>query len=201
MDTRYVDPSAPGGGHETSGSRRRWPRGIRLAGFLLVTTAGVWALCALSLMIYVQGARAPQQHILRIPAGTSERIAAGENPLDIPVTWSFVAGDTLKLVNDDRVDHLIGSYKAPAHASAEYTTRTQVRVNMFCSLHPSGAIVLNVEERGFNWRMATLPTIVFGPSVGLVLYVVHRVLRQLDTSADTDPDPLARAGRTPTPVP
>ncbi|MEZ5412280.1 MAG: hypothetical protein R2761_29880 [Acidimicrobiales bacterium] len=152
--------------------------------------------------IYVQGAaRAPQEHILRIPAGTSERISAGENPLDIPVTWSFLAGDTLKLVNDDKVDHLIGSYKAPAHATAEYTLRAQVRASLFCSLHPSGAIVLNVEERSFNWRMVGLPTIVFGPSVGLVLFVVHRVLRHLDTGDEVDPDPQARAGRTPTPVP
>ncbi len=173
---------------------------MRLAGFLLVATAGVWALSALSLIIYVQGARAPQEHILRIPDGTSERIAAGKNPLDIPVTWSFVAGDTLKLVNDDKVDHMIGSYKAPAHATAEHILGSQVRVSMFCSLHPSGAIVLNVEERSFNWRMTALPTIVFGPSVGLVLYVVHRVLRQLDASDGTDPDPLARAARTPTPV-
>lgn len=180
MDTRYVDPPPPVEGHPASGSRRRWPRGTRLAGSLLLATAGVWALCALSMVIYVQGARAPQEHVLRIPDGTGERIAAGENPLDIPVTWSFVSGDTLKLVNDDKVDHLIGSYKAPAHATAEYTLRTQVRVNMFCSLHPSGAIVLNVEERGFNWRMTLLPTAVFGPSVGLVLFVVQRVLRRLD---------------------
>lgn len=181
MDIRYADPSPPARAHPTSGSRLRWPRGTRLAGFLLLATAGVWALCALSLVIYVQGVRAaPQEHVLRIPDGTSERIAAGENPLDIPVTWSFVSGDTLKLVNDDKVDHLIGSYKAPAHATAEYTLRTQVRVNMFCSLHPSGAIVLNVEERGFNWRMTVLPSAVFGPSVGLVLFVVQRVLRRLD---------------------
>lgn len=190
MDTRYVDPPPPARGQPTTGSRRRWPRGTRLAGSLLLATAGVWALCALSMVIYVQGARAPQEHILRIPAGTSERIAAGENPLEIPVTWSFVAGDTLKLVNDDKVDHLLGSYKAPAHATAEYTLRTQVRVNMFCSLHPSGAIVLNVEERGFNWRMTLLPTAVFGPSVGLVLFVVQRVLRRLDPDDDPYVHPI-----------
>lgn len=189
MDTRYVDPITPDGGHRGSGSRRRWPTGTRLAGFLLVATAGVWALCALSMIIYVQGARAPQQHVLRIPDGTSQRISAGENPLDIPVTWSFYSGDTLELVNDDKVDHMIGSYKAPAHATARYTLRTQVRASLFCSLHPSGAIVLDVEERSFNWRMTMLPTVAFGPSVGLVLFVVHRVLRQLDTDDPYQPCP------------
>ena len=201
MDTRYVDPPTPDGGPPALRSRRRWPRGTRLAGFLLIATAGVWALCALSLVVYTSNARAPEEHVLRIPDGTSERIAAGENPLDIPVTWSFLAGDTLKLVNDDKVDHLLGSYKAPAHQTVSYTLRTRIRASLFCTLHPSSAIIVNVEDSSFDWHSTVVPTAAFGPSVGLVLAIVSRVLSRLDDGDEPYPHSRRQPGRTPTPVP
>jgi hypothetical protein len=147
---------------------------------LALTTAGMWALCAVALVIYTDGARAPEVHELEIPAGTSALIAAGENPLEIPSTWSFLADDTLRLVNRDRVDHWIGSFHVAPNETVEYQLTTTIGGSLFCTIHPSQAIEIEVDARDFDWRLTLAPTFAFGPLVGLVIVGVGRVLRHLD---------------------
>lgn len=164
----------------------------RSAATVAAATLGMWALSALALAIYTRGARAPELHVLEIPAGTSEAIAAGENPLEIPASWSFLADDTLRLVNHDAVDHWIGVFQVPALETVEYRLGTSVGGSLFCTIHPSQAIEITVEARDFDWRPTVLPTLVLGPTVGLILVGVGRVLHHLD---DPD-DPVEPGGPT-----
>ena len=153
---------------------------IRLLKTVILASIGVWAICALALLIYTRGARAPEMHTLVIPAGTSQLIAEGQNPLEIPPTWSFLADDTLQLVNRDRVDHWFGSYFVPALTTREFRLQPTIGGSLFCSLHPSGAITIDVDVRDFDWRSTIIPTLALGPALGLIWTGVARVLRSLD---------------------
>ena len=145
-----------------------------------MASVAVWALCALALLIYTNGARAPQTHTLVIPDGTQARIASGENPLEIPATWSFLADDTLRLVNDDRVGHWLGSYFVPALTTQDYRLQRGLGGSLFCSLHPDGEITIDVEVRDFDWMATIVPTLALGPALGVIWVGVGRVVRLLD---------------------
>ena len=142
--------------------------------------AGMWAISALSLLIYTSGARQPETRTLVIPEGTATLIAAGENPLEIPANWGFLADDILRLVNDDSTDHWLGRFFVPADTTREYTLQPSFGGSIVCSLHPDGAIVIDVDVRTFDWRATLLPTFVLGPAIGLVVVGVSSTMRHLD---------------------
>jgi len=125
---------------------------FRLLRTVTLATIGMWVICAVALLIYTNGARAPQTHTLVIPDGTSQLIAAGQNPLEIPATWSFLADDTLKLVNRDRVDHWFGGFFVPALTTREYGLQQTFGGSLFCSVHPAGAVTIDVHRFVWWWR-------------------------------------------------
>lgn len=153
---------------------------FRLLKAVILATVGVWAICALALLIYTNGARAQQTHTLVIPDGTFQLITQGENPLKIPATWSFLADDTLRLVNQDRVGHWLGGFFVPALATREYGLQQAFGGSLFCSLHPAGAITIDVEVRDFDWLATIIPTLALGPALGVIMAGVGRVVRLLD---------------------
>jgi hypothetical protein len=138
------------------------------------------AISAVALAIYTNGARDPETRTLLIPDGTAELIAAGENPLRIPASWSFLADDTLELINQDRVGHRFGQYFVPPATTRAYTLQPAFGGSLACSLHPAGEINIDVDVRTFDWRATVFPTLVLGPAVGLILTVVGSVMRKLD---------------------
>lgn len=183
---------APSAYHHPPGRRRpSLRRALPLLGAMVAASAVMWALCAVGLLFYTRDARAPETHRLVIPAGTSERIAAGENPLALPAAWSFRADDTLELVNQDGVDHWIGTFFVAAGTTAAYPLKVSYNgSHLLCTLHPAKAIVIDVESRTFDWRLTILPTLAFGPLIGLILAGVARVVRNLDDGGPTgSPDP------------
>lgn len=158
---------------------------LRVGVAVVVGAAVMWAISAVALLIYTSGAREPELRTLVIPEGTSEAIAAGDNPLEIPSTWSFLADDTLRLVNDDSVDHWLGRFFVPAATTREYTLQPTIGGSLVCSLHPAGAITIDVDVRDFDWKATLLPTLVLGPAVGLVVLGVSSTVRLLD---EPEPD-------------
>jgi len=164
-----------------SAPRRRLGSGwVGLILPIVAATTVMWLMSALAMVIYTNGAREPQTHTLNIPAGASELIAAGENPLRIPTTWAFLADDTLELVNEDSVGHWFGQYFVAAGYTRQYELQPQFGASLLCSLHPDGEITIDVEVRDFDWRSTLIPALALGPALGLIFVGVRRVLRALD---------------------
>jgi hypothetical protein len=152
-------------------------------------TSLMWAISSVALVVYTRDAREPELHTLVIPDGTAESIAEGENPLQIPANWSFLADDTLRLVNDDSADHWFGSFFAPAMTTRDYTLQPSLGGSVVCSLHPDGAVTIDVDVRNYDLRATLIPTLVLGPAIGLVVLGVTSTLRHLD-----EPEPSGRHG-------
>lgn len=68
----------------------------------------------------------------------------------------------------------------PALTTREYELRQALGASLFCSLHPSGAITIDVEVRDFDWMVTIVPSLALGPALGLIFVGVARVVRLLD---------------------
>ena len=51
---------------------------------------------------------APSRIELVIPAGTADKVAAGQTVLSLPAEMVFVVGDTLVVKNEDTTNHQLG---------------------------------------------------------------------------------------------
>jgi len=181
------DPSA--------GPRPR--RGPRVVATVLAATFVIWSLTSIALLIYTHGSRDPVTRVLEIPEGANELIAAGENPLAIPVEWSLFADDLLVLDNRDRVAHRLGGWIVDAHTSLEVTLQPTLASALICTLHPSGEITLDIQPRDFDWKQTVFPTLLLGPPLGLIVAGSRGVLRMLNEPDDDQPP----AGERQSPVP
>ena len=151
------------------------------AAFLIIgSTIVVGGLSSVALLLYTEGAREPTTREIVIPAGSNELIAQGQNPLEIPPTWSFLADDTLVLDNRDSVGHTLGSWYVPPKTIRSFDLQPAYGGFFVCSLHPSGAVTLDIQPRDYDFRLIALPTFGFGFSVGLILFIGLSVSRAID---------------------
>jgi hypothetical protein len=88
--------------------------------------------------------RAPQEIQLVIPAGTAESIAQGQTPPSIPEDMTFVIGDTLVVVNQDKVDHQLGPLWIPSGTSASLHLDTEQNYAFECSFQPTKVFGIDV---------------------------------------------------------
>jgi hypothetical protein len=111
--------------------------------------------------------RPPEIVELVIPAGTAERVAAGEAVPTIPEEVVFVLGDTLQVTNQDSVDHELGPLWVPAGTSASLVMEEAEKYALSCSFQPSRYLGLNVQTRTTAWSrfqalaLAAPPTTMF----------------------------------------
>jgi hypothetical protein len=110
--------------------------------FLGVLVAGVTS--EVSYQVLKRENREPQRIELVIPAGTAEKVAAGEAPPSIPVNMSFVVGDRLVVVNQDNVDHQLGALWIPPGTSASMDLQTEENFSFACSFQPSKYLGIEV---------------------------------------------------------
>jgi len=79
-----------------------------------------------------------------IPAGTADRIAAGEPVNILPAQLEVTIGEVIRIVNEDDEGHFVGIFYVGA---GETVTQRFVAEGEFvgtCSVHPSGELTLNV---------------------------------------------------------
>ncbi len=90
--------------------------------------------------------RAPEKIQLVIPAGTNERIAAGEEIPDIPSEMVFVLGDELEVVNQDNISHQLGPIWVPPGSTARLVLEKAEKLALSCSFQPGEYMGLDVRQ-------------------------------------------------------
>lgn len=83
---------------------------------------------------------------LVIPAGSAERVAAGEAVPSIPEEMVFVIGDTLVVKNEDIVDHELGPLWVPAGASARLVMEEENKYAYPCSFQTTRFLNMDVRQ-------------------------------------------------------
>jgi plastocyanin len=81
-----------------------------------------------------------------IPAGTADRINSGENVAIVPAELTVAVGDTIRIVNEDDVDHVVGVFYVRAASTLTQQFRSAGELEGECSVHPSGAFSLTVVD-------------------------------------------------------
>ncbi|MCP3856982.1 MAG: hypothetical protein GY745_18875 [Actinomycetia bacterium] len=153
----------------------------RLAVTVLLTTLLVWIVCYVALWFYAGPGRPPERREVVIEQGDAVRIARGENPLEIPSTWSFRSGDVLVLDNRDSAIHVVGPWTVGPGQIVELTLRASVP-SAFCSIHPDGVLSISVDPRRTDFAVTLTPTLLLGPPLGVVAYAVRQVFSRLEES-------------------
>ncbi len=146
---------------------------------VVAATLLVFGLSSVALLIYTDGSREPTTHTIDIPPGSYDLIVQGQNPLDIPPSWTFYADDTLVLDNRDDVPHTLGNWVVPPNTIQAFELQPAYGGFFTCSLHPSGAITLNIQPRDYDFGIIALPTFGFGIALGIVILMVLLMLRSL----------------------
>lgn len=120
----------------------------RLTISLLLGLALAWVMSEIAFLILKDSSdHVPQRVELIIPAGTAERVAAGEAPPSIPSDMVFVVGDTLAVKNQDTVSHQLGPVWVPPGATASFTLDQANKFSYACTFQPSRYIGLDVRSR------------------------------------------------------
>lgn len=89
-------------------------------------------------------AEAAADHEFHIPAGTGERLDAGERIEIIPAELVVNVGEVLRIVNDDDRGHVIGAFYVGPGETLSQQFSTPGVLEGECSVHPSGSFSLTV---------------------------------------------------------
>jgi hypothetical protein len=168
----------------------------RLIITLLVALAVVWIGSEVAFYFMKESTdRAPVHIELVIPAGTADKIAAGEAVPSIPDEMVFVLGDTLVVRNEDSVDHELGPLWIPPHSNASLLLDTADRYAYSCSFQPSQYLGLNVKlPTTWETRLTALAYSV--PATTVFFFIYSLVLWPIKPKLDeTKPAELHTNGK------
>jgi hypothetical protein len=84
-------------------------------------------------------------HEIAIPAGTQARLDTGESVEVLETQIRVKVGESVRIRNDDIVDHVIGPYYLQAGAALQQTYRAPQTIEFVCFVNPDKAINLIVE--------------------------------------------------------
>jgi hypothetical protein len=118
----------------------------RLAISLVIGLVFGAAISEIPFLFLRETARAPKDVVIRIPNGTAELVARGEQPPTIPENMIFVVGDVLVVKNEDKVDHKLGQLWIPANSSAQLALEQEASLAFECSFQPGNYFGLDVRE-------------------------------------------------------
>lgn len=121
-------------------------------------------------LIRTDSERAPQIFEITIPAGTSERIAAGEPGPEIPNTI-FVVGDTLLVHNQDSTSHELGPIWLPPGTSGSLALGEANDFIYNCSFQSTQYLGLTVRQ-ATTWT-ARLSALWYGTPPLLMFFLVY----------------------------
>lgn len=152
---------------------------------LALSIAAVWLISEIGIRLQDENAaRAPTTIELVIPAGTAERVAAGEDAPEIPAEMSFVLGDILVLRNEDTVAHTLGPLYAPAKGSASMALNQVDHFALACSFSTTQYLGLNVRPPT-TLRTRLLGIAFAAPPTAAILFVYSLIVFPLKPAAGT----------------
>lgn len=118
--------------------------------FLFLLLVSILLVFSLSELVYRlqrdSTSREPRRIELVIPEGTGAKIALGQEVQTFPDEMVFVVGDTLVIVNEDVIDHSLGSLWVPAKATASLRLEDSDEYAYTCSFKSSRNMGLTVRE-------------------------------------------------------
>ena len=135
--------------------------------------------------------RAPEVIEIVIPAGTADRVDAGETVPTIPSEFVFVIGDTLMVSNEDSVPHELGPLWIPSGSSASLMMEDANKYTLGCTFQPSRYLDFDVRSRTTissrikAFALATPPTAVFLFLYSLVIFPLKTDKEEEVASAPT----------------
>jgi len=133
--------------------------------------------------------RPPETVEIFIPAGTAERVEAGEADPTIPSELTFVIGDTLRVINQDDVPHELGPLWIPIGSSASLLMENANKYTLGCTFQPSRYLDFDVRSRTTAisrlqaFGLATPPTAMFFFLYSLLVFPL-KDKRKKENSAD-----------------
>jgi hypothetical protein len=164
---------------------------IRLGIVFLISLAFVVAFNEITfLMQKDKDDRAPQTFTIVIPAGTAERIEAGEDIPSIPSEMVFVLGDTLEVINEDSVSHQLGPIWVPAGTSSKLVMEVAENLAYSCSFQTSRYLGLDVRQpTTFGTRLIAVG--LAAPTMTALLFIYSILVFPLDQNKNKlDKEPL-----------
>jgi hypothetical protein len=120
--------------------------------------------------------RGKQRVVLTIPQGTAEQVANGQGSPSIPKDITFVAGDTLLVINEDSVDHQLGPLFIPKKSSASLKFDQPGSLAYTCSFSPDKYLGFDIKAP-LTWSTRSLGILSAGIPMGILiaLYVVFAI--------------------------
>jgi plastocyanin len=146
----FVEPPESDFGVEPSDRRwgpLRWSAAVvAVAVAMVMPVLGVWAWLAGDERLALRAADPSAVPVVDvvIPAGTGERIDAGERIALLPSLVVVHVGDTIRITNEDDRGHLAGPFFVGAGETLRQTFAAAGEVTGECSIHPSGEITIDV---------------------------------------------------------
>lgn len=130
--------------------------------------------------------RLPHTQQLVIPAGTAQRVAAGEEAPGIPADMIFVIGDTLEVVNQDDTPHQLGPIWVPPGGTGKLLLQEADKFAFACSFRPSQYISMDVRQATtLETRLTAL--MLAGPTTTAFLFIYSLLIFPLDKKPGNKP--------------
>lgn len=85
------------------------------------------------------------EHDFTIPAGTAERIDAGEQIEIVPRELTVAVGESIRIVNDDVEGHVVGVFFVGSGETMTQRFTAPGELSGACSVHSDGEFTLTVE--------------------------------------------------------
>lgn len=155
----------------------------RLLILFAISLAAVWGVSEVAFAIQKEKYdRPPQQVELVIPAGTSERVQAGEPAPSIPEEMVFVLGDTLLVKNQDAIDHQLGPVWVPPGAQARLVLEEPGKFAYSCSFQPTRYLGLDV-RKPTTWSTRLTALGLATPALAFFMFVYSLILRPISVES------------------
>lgn len=131
--------------------------------------------------------RPPKTMQIVVPAGTADRIAAGEAGPVLPENEVFVVGDILEVKNEDSVSHQLGPIWVPAGASSRLVLDKPERYSYACSFSTSQYFGLDVREATtLGTRITALA--ISAPSIAVFIFIYGLLVYPIKPGEPARPD-------------